>query len=834
MNNVSLKTKLLVLTLGPLFFLALVGTSFVIWQMEQNGEQRLVDHEEQLLEQTKETLVSHTAIVMGALDRIYASSSNETIRLRIEQEAKQFKQRLEQIYQDNVNQMPARELRNLLMQFAKSYRTESGGYFWINDTSLRMVMHPMSPELEGKYLGDQKDPDGVYLFRQFVQATQKKAGAGFVEYRWPNPSNQQTEQKISYVFSFKPYNWVLGTGEYYADIRRDLQAQAAMIVEGLRYGESGYFWINDFDAKMVMHPTNPSLNGKDLSGFKDPAGKAIFVEFAKVAREQNSGFVAYQWPKPGIETPQPKMSYVAAFPEWKWVLGTGVYIDDIDQTIAKEREQVYAEELRVAWVFVGSSAVLLAIIALLSVFFLRQFVITPFAKMSVFLKGLGLGDLDSHLDLEARDEIGQISDQMNQFAQSLKQRVQLAHAVALGDMQQDVVLLSEQDTLGQSLVKMIESLQEKTKAARLVAAGDLRYHLSLSSDQDILGKALVQMTDDLNQILSQVRADAQRLASSSTELSAVSTQMANSSTEMSAETRTIAAASEQMSANIASLAQGTDHIDGKTKQIADNTSEVTHSISEVTKTVEHLTENIKLVAHQTAQAGKASAKVQALSQKATAAMTRLQKNNQNINQVAKLIQNISAQTRMLALNATIESASAGAAGKGFAVVAGEIKELAMQSGQASEDIGQRVNQIEVETTEAIQAVHQVLDGIDEVTKSVGEVTAASQTQADQAVKMEREMQSSRQRIEQVAGWVGELSGSVGELSGNASELSQGAREVAKAMEQLNVASNETAKGAEQISEESNRLAEIANQLQSNVGRFQIRGEGGAETPAKIT
>ncbi len=80
---------------------------------------------------------------------------------------------------------------------------------------------------------------------------------------------------------------------------------------------------------MVMHPIKPEMNGNDLSAYKDPNGKLLFVDFADTVRKSGSGFVPYEWPKPGFDKPQPKLSYVVGFAPWNWVVGTGVYIDDL-------------------------------------------------------------------------------------------------------------------------------------------------------------------------------------------------------------------------------------------------------------------------------------------------------------------------------------------------------------------------------------------------------------------------------------------------------------------------------------------------------------------------
>jgi methyl-accepting chemotaxis protein len=98
----------------------------------------------------------------------------------------------------------------------------------------------------------------------------------------------------------------------------------------LRYDGTEYFWVNDNTPRMIMHPIKPALDGKDLSGFKDPNGKKLFVAMADIVREKGEGFVDYLWPKPGHDEPLAKISYVKGFKPWGWIVGSGIYIDDVD------------------------------------------------------------------------------------------------------------------------------------------------------------------------------------------------------------------------------------------------------------------------------------------------------------------------------------------------------------------------------------------------------------------------------------------------------------------------------------------------------------------------
>jgi len=116
--------------------------------------------------------------------------------------------------------------------------------------------------------------------------------------------------------------------------REEAQALAMQSVEAMRYEGNDYFWINDMVPRMVMHPMKPELNGKDLSGSKDPNGKHLFIEMVNICKKEGAGFVSYMWPKPGVDKPQPKISYVKLFPQWSWVIGSGIYIDDVEKEIS--------------------------------------------------------------------------------------------------------------------------------------------------------------------------------------------------------------------------------------------------------------------------------------------------------------------------------------------------------------------------------------------------------------------------------------------------------------------------------------------------------------------
>ena len=197
--------------------------------------------------------------------------------------------------------------------------------------------------------------------------------------------------------------------EYDASVRDhspdDLARKAAAErISKIRYGNGDYFWINDLGPRMIMHPAKPELNGQDLTDIKDPTGKHLFVEFADTVKKQGSGFVEYQWPKPGKDTPQPKLSYVTGFEPWGWVIGTGVYIDDLHAQLWDSAKKVVITAL----IVIG----LLGAVTLL----MARKMSSALVAMTSSVTKLGEGDFGVELPgLDRGDELGDMARSIEQF-----------------------------------------------------------------------------------------------------------------------------------------------------------------------------------------------------------------------------------------------------------------------------------------------------------------------------------------------------------------------------------------------------------------------------------
>lgn len=146
--------------------------------------------------------------------------------------------------------------------------------------------------------------------------------------------------------------------------REEAQALAVDRIGELRYGPEGkdYFWIQDMFPRMIMHPYRSDLNGQSLTNFTDPRGNAIFVEFAELVRREGEGYIGYVWQWNDDPTRlEPKQSYVKGFEPWGWVIGTGIYTDDVHQEIARIEQSL-----------INTSLLISGAVVILLVFVLQQ------------------------------------------------------------------------------------------------------------------------------------------------------------------------------------------------------------------------------------------------------------------------------------------------------------------------------------------------------------------------------------------------------------------------------------------------------------------------------
>ncbi|EDY81228.1 Cache domain family [Verrucomicrobiia bacterium DG1235] len=255
-------------------------------------------------------------------------------------------------------------------------------------------------------------------------------------------------------------------------ISRDAaQATAKSLIAALKYDSSNYFWINDLEPAMIMHPIKPQLDGKNLAEVADPNGKHLFSEMAKTARAQGAGFVDYYWPKPGHEKPAAKISYVKLQEEWGWIIGSGIYVDDVQA------------QLRSLFFYIYGVIALIAILSVIAFSFVARSISSPINRI---IKNVENGaeritsatgqvsDCSTRLANEATTQASSLVqaasavEEMNSMTGRNAEHSSQAHAL-MGSTNQIIEEAGKSmEILTESMLSMTKSSEESSKIVRTI------------------------------------------------------------------------------------------------------------------------------------------------------------------------------------------------------------------------------------------------------------------------------------------------------------------------------------------------------------------------------
>ncbi len=601
--------------------------------------------------------------------------------------------------------------------------------------------------------------------------------------------------------------------------KEEAQRLAIEGVKNLRYQSTNYFWINDLEPRMIMHPLKPQLDGQDLTSNKDPDGKHLFVEMVKVCQKEGAGYVEYIWDKPGEKNPQPKISYVSLIKDWNWIVGSGIYVDDVEAIVSSMNTKV----LIALFIVLFSSLVVLNIAV--------KKMLKPIDILKEAAQKVSIGDIDVKFDATWKNEFGDLQKSFSNMVERIKEQSSIADKLSKGDTDTTINILSENDILSQSLNKLvsivknlISDLQSLTESAQngkltvranaskytggfgqiivgmnntldavvapieegaevlsIMADGDLtiRVESDFKGDFKVIKSAINQLGESLSKVILQVSEAVQATASASSQISSSAEEMAAGAQEQSSQTNEVASAVEEMTKTILETTRNS----GSAAQAAKKSGEIAKEGGRVVKQTIEGMNRVADVVHQS------SVTVQALG-----------KSSDQIGEIVQVINDIADQTNLLALNAAIEAARAGEQGRGFAVVADEVRKLAERTTKATKEIADMIKKIQHDTEGAVVSIHQ---GTEEVEKGkllankAGESLNEIITGADDVVDMAMQVAAASE------------------------EQSAAAEEISKNIEAINHVANESASGVQQIARAAEDLNRLTLNLQELITQFKV-------------
>ena len=483
--------------------------------------------------------------------------------------------------------------------------------------------------------------------------------------------------------------------------RADAQRLAATAIGAIRYLGNEYVWINDMQPRMVMHPVSPKLNNTDLSDLKDPSGKRVFVAFVEMVRAQGAGTVAYLWPRPGAEQPVPKLSYVAGFAPWGWVIGSGVYVDDL---AAARRHMALA----LAGVGVAVGLIVAGVI-----FAIGRSVVRPIRALTVVTERLSRGELDLPVDAIGRaDELGALARALEILKEQSRERVRLELAAADERASKDrrqaandrqtqefgAVISRVLAGLTDAAVKMRHTAQEvadhtgRTRESAMLTAAD-----STASSQDMatVAAATVELSASVDEIARQVghTADATRDAVSRAaetdatvlRLAAMADRIGHDGrmiSRIAAQTNLLALNATIESARAGEVGKGFAVVANEVKALATQTARATVQIGDNVGAIQSAT-------GQTAGAiQEVSAAIERIDAVATAIGTAIDQQGSTIRDIAARVQAVANTNEKVSLAMADVAAIADRTG----AMSGDVLAVSREIGQAAEALRVEVDQ----------------------------------------------------------------------------------------------------------------------------------------------
>jgi methyl-accepting chemotaxis protein len=477
--------------------------------------------------------------------------------------------------------------------------------------------------------------------------------------------------------------------------REQAQAQAKTQIGMMRYRGNEYFFITDMAPTMVMHPIRPELDGKDLSGNKDPNGKALFLEFVRVVRQSGSGFVDYLWPRPGSENPVPKLSYVQGYAPWGWVVGTGVYTDDLAEAFWGTVSSLLAKVGVIMLIILAATALLIRSIS------------RPLHALMDSMSRIAAQDLHVSVPgIERQDEVGEMARAVEVLRESGLERQRL---------------------------EQVQAEERTSREVRQTTVERLLHSFEHDAEQGLSAVA---------QEGAQLEKTAKTLTGIATETSRKANSVASASETASNNVVTVAAASEELARSIDEIAQQisrTSENVGTASREAATTNGKVAALADAARSIGEVVVLIQQIASQT----------NLLALNATIEAARAGEAGRGFAVVASEVKGLAEQTAKATETITSQIAAVQNSSEEAVASIDQIARIMSEVHSYTTSIAAAVEEQQVATAEISRNIQQAAAATQSVAGTVRDVTsAASQTlqSADTVLRASGEMQEKTSRF----------------------------------------------------------------------------------------
>jgi PAS domain S-box-containing protein len=325
------------------------------------------------LESQKSLIKNETQMVIESIE-YRRSKTDEELKQIIKQRVYEAHAVASHIYNQYRTSKTEAEIKRLIKEALRPIRFNAGrGFYFIYTLAGVEILNPLSPATEGTSRLNLQDKNGVFVIKKEIDIV-KRQGEGFSLNYWRDPETNEVMiySKASFVKHFEPYNWYIGTKEYREDFIDAVQKEVLEQASRIRIRKEGYIFIITLDGLVLLNEASKQLIGKNISqGHGENAANVVHRGRA-LAMQPGGGFMHYEWDKPSTQELTPKISFVMGVLAWGGFVGTGVYLDEIDNIIAEKRtaleENVRFQVGEIVIIFLG----VFILVLLLTLFFSRK------------------------------------------------------------------------------------------------------------------------------------------------------------------------------------------------------------------------------------------------------------------------------------------------------------------------------------------------------------------------------------------------------------------------------------------------------------------------------
>ena len=375
----------------------------------------------------------------------------------------------------------------------------------------------------------------------------------------------------------------------------EAQQQAAAAVRAMRYneyedGSQEYVWINDLEPRMVMHPTDPGLEGEYMGDYTDPAGTYLFREALEVARAEGAGYINYQWPMPGRDDPVDKTSYIELYEPWEWIIGSGVYVD-------RGQAQLLSFAANFAWQ-VGVVLILLAgFVALIT-----RSIVTPLNDTVRGIRAMmgSTVDLTQRIPIDGNDEVAEVCRSINSLneassgalSQAAEARDKLRASAqtlseAMNQATQGIERQSQEtEALATAMNEMVSTVQEVARNTSDAADVAKEAEQETSNGRHKVEQT-VEAIQDLSNELTSSQSSVQSLSNESVEIRSI----VGSINEITEQTNLLSLNAAIEAARAGESGRGFSVVAEEVRKLSSRTQESTQRIQEIAERFQSSSQN---------------------------------------------------------------------------------------------------------------------------------------------------------------------------------------------------------------------------------------------------